>query len=110
MYLHFIGTFGIDAFSHCWDDEIAWICPPIKEITRVIRKLRTTRITGVLFVPEWRTADYWTEIFDSNGRLLWPFTHVETYKPFIIQETYDRRSPFAGRTKFNFLEIVFNSH
>ena len=21
-------TFGIDAFSHSWKDEVAWICPP----------------------------------------------------------------------------------
>lgn len=81
------GTSGIDAFSHSWDDEIAWIFPPIREVTRVIRKLRVSRIAGVLFVPEWKTADYWVEIFDSHGNVLPPFTHIESCRPFIIQGT-----------------------
>jgi site-specific DNA-methyltransferase (adenine-specific) len=53
------GTSGIDAFSHSWDGDIAWICPPIKEVTRIIRKLRKSRPTGMLFVPEWKASDYW---------------------------------------------------
>ena len=34
-------TNGIDAFSHSWDGEVAWICPPIREVIKVIRKLKT---------------------------------------------------------------------
>ena len=33
------GTFGIDAFCHSWDEETVWICPPIRKVTRVVRKL-----------------------------------------------------------------------
>ncbi len=105
-----LGTFGIDAFSHSWNDEVAWICPPIREVTRIVRRLKTSKVLGVLFVPEWKTADYWVEIFDADGRLLWSFNHVETCRPFIIQATHDYRSPFAGRVKFNFLQVGFNSH
>lgn len=105
-----LGTFGIDAFSHSWNDEVAWICPPIREVTRIVKRLKTSKVTGVLFVPEWKTADYWVEIFDADGKLLWPFNHVETCRPFIIQGTHDYRSPFVGRVKFNFLQVGFNSH
>lgn len=104
------GTSGIDAFSHSWDNEIAWICPPIREVTRIIKRLKTSKASGVLFVPEWRTADYWVEIFDSDGNLLWPFTSVEARRPFIIQNIHDPTSPFSGRVKFNFLEIVFDCY
>ena len=40
-------TSGIDAFSHSWDEEVAWICPPahIQEITRIVRKLKISRMT-----------------------------------------------------------------
>ena len=79
------GTSGIDAFSHSWDDEVAWICPPIQEIIRIVRRLKTSRTTGILFVPKWKTADYWVEIFNNEGRLLWPFNYMETCRPFIIQ-------------------------
>jgi hypothetical protein len=79
------GTSGIDAFSDSWDDEVAWICPPIQEIIRIVRRLKTSRTTGILFVPKWKTADYWVEIFNNEGRLLWPFNYMETCRPFIIQ-------------------------
>jgi hypothetical protein len=66
----------------------------------------------VLFVPEWKNADYWVEIFDTEGFLLWPFKFVETHRPFIIQNKLDHRSPLTGRTKFNFLAffIEFDSN
>lgn len=89
-------TSGIDAFSHSWYDEVSWICPPIQEITRIVRRLKISRTTGVLFVPKWMTADYWVEIFDKDGRLLWPFNYMEVCRPFIIQGTHNSRSPFAG--------------
>jgi hypothetical protein len=45
-------TSGIDAFTHSWDEEVAWICLPAQEITRIIRKFKISRMTGVLFVPK----------------------------------------------------------
>jgi hypothetical protein len=104
------GTQGIEAFAHSWNEEVAWICPPIREVTRIIRKLRISRLTGVLFVPEWKTADYWVEIFNEKGRPLWPFVKINTCRPYIIQGTHNYRSPFVGRVKFNFLAISFNSY
>ena len=100
-------TSGIDAFSHSWENETAWICPPIREIIRVARRLKESNTKGVLFIPEWKTADFWPEIFDKEGRLLSPFKSVEICRPFIKQKTFNYRSPFTGRVKFNFLEIVF---
>ena len=67
------GTSGIDAFSHSWENQVAWVCPPIREIIRTVRKLRTTQMSGVLFIPEWKTAEFWTEIFDKKAQLIWPF-------------------------------------
>jgi len=111
FYSNFYCTYtsGIDAFSHSWDEEVAWICPPIQEITRIVRKLKISRMTGVLFVPKWKTADYWVEIFDDRNSLLWPFSSAETCRPFIVQGTHNPRSPFSGRTKFDFLQLHFNS-
>jgi hypothetical protein len=50
-------TTGIDAFSR--NEEVAWICPPIRELIKVTRKLKTSKTTGILFIPEWKTSDYW---------------------------------------------------
>ena len=103
FYCH--DTAGIDAFSQWCEDEVAWVCPPIREVSRIVRRLQTSKTSGVLFVPEWKTANYWVEIFDREGSLVWPFKFVETHRPFIIQSKFDYRSPLTGRLKFNFLAI-----
>jgi hypothetical protein len=48
FYCH--DTSSIDAFSHSWKDEVAWICPPIREVIRIVRRLQTSKTSGVLFV------------------------------------------------------------
>ena len=105
------GTFDIDALSHSWEDEVViWICPPIRKLIKIVRRLKTSKVSGVIFIPEWKTADNWTEIFDKETQLNWPLQSVETYRPNIIQGTLKYRSPFTGRAKFNFLAIDFDSH
>lgn len=103
-------TSGVDAFSHSWDGETAWICPPVKEVLKIIKKIRQSKMTGMLFVPEWRTAAYWVEIFGVHGTMRWPFKRAVPCRPFLIQEDFDHRSPFSGRPHFNFLQIWFDSH
>ncbi len=69
-----------------------------------------SKVSGVIFIPEWKTVDYWTEIFDKEAQLMWPFKSVEIHKPYIIQGILSYRSPFTGRAKINFLAIEFDSH
>ena len=102
-------TSGIDAFSHSWDGEVAWVCPPINSIIRVIQKIRCSEMTGTLFIPEWTTADFWWEIFDKNNELKTPFKSVSAVRPFLIQNSPTINSPFTGRAKFNFLQIQFEN-
>ena len=103
------GTSGIDAFAHDWTGEVAWLCPPIALLLQTIRKIRGTSMSGVLFIPEWQTADFWTEIFNSDNSVKKPFQTPKRHKPFIVQEVHDQRSPFAGYPKFNFIEVPFQS-
>ena len=104
-----IGTLGIDAFCHDWDRETAWICPPIKLVLKVIRKIKISKIKGLLFVPEWQTADFWPEIFNQTQKPKHPFTHFQICRPFLMQENFDYRSPFSGQSKFNFLVLFFDN-
>ena len=100
-------TSGIDAFAHDWAGEVAWVCPPIALVLQTIQKIRQTKMSGVLLVPEWPTADFWAELFDTKGILKAPFCEVTICRPFIVQEVHDRRSPFSGNLKFNFLQVSF---
>lgn len=103
------GTLGIDAFCHDWAGERCWICPPVKEITKIIKKIRKTKVSGVLYIPEWQTADFWTEIFSINRQLVWPFKTVKASRPYLIQKEFNSKSPFRGRSKFEFLELKFET-
>ena len=67
-------------------------------------------MSGILFVPEWQTAYFWIEIFKQNQALKWPFTQFTKHVPFIVQKEHNHKSPFAGRVKFNFLAIKFETH
>ena len=100
-------TQGIDAFCHNWNGEVAWICPPVRLINKVIQKIKTSKMSGVLFVPEWHTSDFWPETFDQDNKLRHPFTYVEISRPFLMQKDFNFKSPFSGHSKFNFLALYF---
>ena len=101
------GTNGIDAFCHSWEEEVAWICPPINQICKVIGRIKKTKMSGLLFVPDWQTADYWPEIFDAQSQLRWPFIKARKSQPFLIQQEFSCKSPFKGYPKFDFYELQF---
>jgi hypothetical protein len=101
------GTNGIDAFCHSWDGETAWICPPINQVYRTIRRIRKSKMSGLLYVPDWQTADFLSEIFNSQGKLQWPFTSFTRSRPFLIQKEFSFKSPFRGNIKFDFLALKF---
>ena len=57
-----------------------------------------------LFILEWKTANFWTEVHDSQEGLLWPFEGVETHRPLIVKREFG--FSFAGRVGFDFLAIT----
>ena len=61
-----------------------------------------------LFILEWKTANFWTEVPDSQEGLLWPFKGVETHRPLIVQRVYKFGFSFTGRVGFDFLAITFD--
>jgi hypothetical protein len=64
---------GIEAFGQDWAGECAWVCPPVKYIIRTIRKIKQDKLSGVLVVPDWKSARHLTFVQDANGGLVWPF-------------------------------------
>ena len=97
-------------FANLGTKKLPGFAPPIKEITRIIKKIRISKMSGILFVPEWQTADFWIEIFKQNQALKWPFTQFTKHVPFIVQKEHNHKSPFAGRVNFNFLAIKFETY
>ena len=101
-------TSGVNAFCHSWDGEKAWVCPPIKKIIQVIRKIKVSRGSGLLVVPEWPTASFWTFIKDGKGQLQKPFSKAVRFEPE-IKQNQRARSALQGKTEFAFLALFYEN-
>jgi hypothetical protein len=60
---------GVDAFSMSWEGENAYCAPPIALILRAIRKIKVSKMTGVLLIPLWRGARFWLHAFPDGRHL-----------------------------------------
>jgi hypothetical protein len=62
------GCSGVDAFAFDWQGELAYVAPPVSLVVRCIRKIAVSRMTGLLLIPLWRSARFWSFAF-PDGRL-----------------------------------------
>jgi hypothetical protein len=110
FYANFLcpSSLGVDAFCHTWDNEVAWICPPVNCIIPTIRKIILTTGEGVLIVPKWPTARFWPVLCPDGATPIFPFKDVYEFRPNIVQNSR-ARSPLSGCPPFSFLAIYFNS-
>ena len=99
-------SLGIDAFSHSWDYENCWICPPVKSILSVTKKLSKVKGKGVLIVPKWTTASFWPFLFPDGQNLSPIFQGVMEFNPDICQNQR-ARSVISGKTTFPFLALYY---
>ena len=58
---------GVDAFAFSWNGEFSWIVPPVTLLTKVIRKIKEDKASGVLIFPNWKKAAFWPLLFKGNG-------------------------------------------
>ena len=65
------GSSGVDAFSYSWENENCWTVPPVKLVTKVIKKMIHDKTTGTLVVPSWPSSLFWPLIIDNTGRFRW---------------------------------------
>jgi len=85
-----------------------WVCPPVGEAGKVIRKIRREKCKGTLVVPDWPASHFYNLIF-ANGQLLKPFQSVEYLKAYICQNENATKTPLFGFTQFAMLAIYFNN-
>ena len=101
------GTMGVDAFAHSWDGQQAWICPPVSKIIKTLRHLSKSKLSGILIVPNWKTADFWPILFPSNKALNFIKQSTEIF-PRIIQNQR-ACSPMVGKVPYNYLAVIIDS-
>jgi hypothetical protein len=54
------GNTGTVAFAQKWDGECAYAAPPVSFVMRTIRKAAVSKMCGVIIVPLWKGAKFWT--------------------------------------------------
>lgn len=101
-------TSGVEAFAQSWAGEKAWACPPIKLVIRTIRKITREPLSGLLIVPDWKSAQYRPLIFGAHQKLKWPFQEVHAFRPS-IQQTSGAGTSLRGVPKFDMLALFFSS-
>jgi len=99
---------SVEAFSQNWSGENAWVCPPVKHVIGVVKKIRQDPMEGVLIVPDWKSARFHSYINHRNGELKWPFKDRVEFRP-TIQQTSGGKSALQGRPKFAMLALFFDS-
>jgi hypothetical protein len=97
---------GVDALAQDWTGENCWICPPVRLIIKVIRKIKQHDCSGILIVPDWKTGKFWPFLFDAGGNTLFPFKNAVRFQPFILQNA-NAPSTLKGRPKFDMLALQF---
>ena len=60
---------GVDAYTEFWGRQFGLFLPPINLISRVLNKVSTDCVGGVLVVPMWKSALYWP-LLCHNGQFI----------------------------------------
>ena len=102
-------TSGIDAFTPDWSDMVVWACPPVNLIIPTVKKICATCMSGILLVPLWRSAMFWTTLFPDGRHLIFQCWKVVKLHPHIVRGKSCYNPLVQGTTYFPFLAIYFVS-
>ena len=102
-------TSGVDAFTQDWSDMIAWACPPVNLIIPTVKKICFTRMSGILVVPLWRSALFWTTLLPDGRHFIPQCWKVIKIHPHIVRGRYCYNPLMQGSTAFPFLAVYFVS-
>ena len=102
-------TSGVDAFSHSWRNETAWICPPTALVIPTLKKIGASNMKAILLVPAWPTASYWSFLFPDGRFAQEMILSAELVQPFIIRGGHCQNKLLQGRTSFPFLAVKMSS-
>ena len=103
------GSEAVDAFSQDWSDTVAWICPPVSLVIPAVKKLCVTRMSGVLIVPLWRSASFWTILFPDGRHAISQCWKIVKFHPHVVRGDYCYNPLMQGTTAFPFLALYLVS-
>ena len=57
---------GVAAFASYWGNNFGLFVPPVTLVSKVLRKMRYDRASGVLVVPLWMSSSFWPLLWRDN--------------------------------------------
>jgi hypothetical protein len=105
------GCAGVDAFAHNWSYEQCYVSSPVSLICRVMRKISVSpACKGVLIVPLWRSARFWTAAFEDGRHLNSLFVSMRCVRlETLVWDTSMTAYDVIGGKSLQFLALCFNS-
>ena len=100
---------GIDAFSQSWENELAWICPPVYLIPEALKKIENTKMMAILVVPVWKAAAFWPLLFPDGKHGVECCVSIRLFRPHVVRGQFCQNKLMQGRTAFPFLAVYMRS-
>ena len=95
--------------AQCWEEELAWTCPPVYMVSEVVRKISHTRMMAILVVPAWTTAPFWPTVFPNGTHAVTICTNIKLIRPHIVRGKFCQNKVMQGHTAFPFLALYLRS-
>jgi hypothetical protein len=103
-----MGTQGVDSFTQNWQGERAYAAPPVSLVMRTIRKVSITVMSGILIIPLWKNAKFWTFAFRDGIHLNDMFESVQIVRMHTLAWEFLKKDIIGGK-EIQFLVIKIGS-
>ena len=103
-------TAGVDAFAHSWDNELAWVCPPVYLAADALKKIEHSTMMAILVVPVWKSAAYWPLLFPDGETAVESCTSIQLFHPHVVRGRFCQNKLMQGRTAFPFIAVYMRSN
>jgi hypothetical protein len=91
------GSAGVDAFAWDWAGECIYAAPPVTLVLRLIRKAAASACSGVLIIPLWKNAKFWTFCFRDGAHLNSMFESVQIVRMHTLSWELSKKDLIGGK-------------
>ena len=100
---------AVNAFTQCWRDELAWMCPPTHLIGDALKRAEQTKMMAILVCPAWKSATYWNILFPDGKHAVSSCVAVKLFRPHVLRGRHCHNRLLQGRTAFPFIAMYLRT-
>ena len=100
---------AVDAFTQCWKEELAWMCPPTHLIGDALKRAEQTTMMAILVCPAWKSATYWSILFPNGKHAVASCVAIKLFRPHVLRGRHCYNKLLQGRTAFPFIAMYLRT-